>query len=355
MPSLPIKVLIVEDSPTARELISRILRADPCFEVIGIVGDGEQALEFLARAENPRPDVITMDIHMPKLDGYETTRRIMESTPIPIVVVSAREPEDVDKTFHALQAGALAVLEKPRGPGHPDHDALALRLTQTVKSMSEVKVVRRWRRPQTEAARPKPVASASNARPSAVKVVAIGVSTGGPPVLQIILSGLPSNFVAPILIVQHITAGFLPGLAQWLDGGTGIPTHVATQGEIALPGHAYLAPDGFHMGMDKSGRIALDSSAPENGLRPAVAHLFRSVAQNFGAHAVGVLLTGMGRDGASELKLLKDKGAVTLAQDKESSTVHGMPGEAIKLGGATHVLSPEQIAVVLTRLGNNSS
>ena len=349
MTSPPIKVLIVEDSHTARELVASILRADPAFQVIGKVGDGEQALEFLEKSENPKPDVITMDIHMPKLDGYETTRRIMESAPIPIVVVSADEPEAMDKTFRALQAGALAVLEKPRGPGHPEYETLAERLRQTLKAMAEVKVVRRWRRPSQETLRPiikdqKPKAATN------VEIVAIGVSTGGPPVLQTILSGLPKDFAAPILIVQHITPGFLPGLATWLDGSTPFPTRIASNGETALPGHAYLAPDGAHMGVDKSGRIALDFSAPEGGLRPAVSFLFRSVAAAFGNRALGVLLTGMGRDGAAELKLMKDIGAITIAQDKESSVVHGMPGEAIKLDAARYVLSPEQIAATLIQL-----
>jgi two-component system, chemotaxis family, protein-glutamate methylesterase/glutaminase len=169
-------------------------------------------------------------------------------------------------------------------------------------------------------------------------------------VLQTILASLPKNFPLPLLIVQHITEGFLPGLVDWLNQTTGFQVHIAAYGSAPLPGHVYLAPDGYHMGLSAGGRIILTKEAPENGLRPAVAHLFRSLAEVCGANAIGVLLTGMGKDGAAELKLMKDKGAVTVAQDRESSVVHGMPGEAIALGGATQVLPADKIADFLRTL-----
>ncbi len=355
-------VLIVEDSPVAQQLLAHVLGSDPALHVIGMVSSGEEALEFLARH---KPDVITMDIHLPKMDGFETTRRIMETQPAPVVIVSGSfAPEEVNMTFRALEAGAVAVVEKPRGVQHPDYQTLARKLVQTVKAMAEVKVVRRWtksRRAETgqpgvaqaaPPASPTLATSTATAAPAAkVEVVAIGVSTGGPPVLQTIFSGLPADFAAPVLVVQHITAGFLPGLAEWLNQTTNFPIQIATQGEPLLPGRAYLGPDGFHMGVER-GRIVLSQEAPENGLRPAVSYLFRAVARVFGANAVGVLLTGMGRDGAEELKLMKDKGAVTIAQDKDSSVVHGMPGEAIKLDAATYVLPPPRIAVTLAMLVN---
>ena len=181
-------------------------------------------------------------------------------------------------------------------------------------------------------------------------MVAIGTSTGGPPVLQPILAGLPKNFPIPVLIVQHIAAGFLPGLVDWLNQTTGFPTHIAAQGESLLAGHTYLAPDGYHMGLGGFGQIVLSKQQPENGLRPSVSYLFRSVAAVCGANAIGVLLTGMGRDGAEELKFLKELGAVTIAQDEESSVVHGMPGEAIKMGAASHVLAPDKIPALLAAL-----
>jgi two-component system chemotaxis response regulator CheB len=162
--------------------------------------------------------------------------------------------------------------------------------------------------------------------PAAIRVVAIGASTGGPLVLQTILSGLPQDLPIPVLLVQHMAPGFVQGFAEWLAQSSGFPVHIPTDGEYPLPGHAYVAPDGVHMGVGTAGCIILREDEPENGLRPSVSYLFRGVAQVFGRQAVGVLLTGMGKDGAEELKLMKDGGAVTIAQDKKSSVVHGMPG-----------------------------
>lgn len=346
-----IKVLVVEDSLVARELLVHILDSDPGIEVIGTAGDGLAALEFLAHSQ---PDVVTMDIHMPRLDGFEATRRIMETRPVPIVMVSASvNSSELALTFQALEAGAVDAVAKPHGPGHPDHNAVAARLVQTVKAMSEVKVIKRWARMRPEAKAEVPKAEAPIAPKPAVaevKIVAIGASTGGPPVLETILSDLPKAFPVPILITQHIAAGFSQGMADWLAQTTGFPICMGTSGAWLQPGHAYLAPDNHHMGVDKGGHIVLCADAPENGLRPAVSYLFRSVAAAFGAGAVGVLLTGMGRDGAAELGVMRAGGAVTIAQDKESSVVHGMPGEAINLGAAIYVLPPKRIAALLTSL-----
>ena len=180
----------------------------------------------------------------------------------------------------------------------------------------------------------------------------MGASTGGPPVLQAVLAGLPKDFSVPILIVQHIAHGFLPGMVEWLNQTSGLRITVASQGTRPLPGHVYLAPDSVHMGVSSGGRILLAHDEPENGLRPAVSYMFRSLASVFGASALGMLLTGMGKDGAVELKLMKDKGATTIVQDQESSVVHGMPGVAIELGGATHVLAADKIADALVTLVN---
>ncbi|MFQ6041352.1 MAG: chemotaxis response regulator protein-glutamate methylesterase [Candidatus Poribacteria bacterium] len=358
-----IKVFIVEDSPVARQLLSHILGSEPEIQVIGTANNGAEALEVLSHKE---PDVIIMDINMPKMNGFEATRRIMETHPVPVIIVSATwDAKEVETTFRAVEAGAVAVLEKPRGISHPSHKSMAEELVQTVKLMSEVKVVRRWaRHRKTEAVTTAPRKAEFQSTPKDIKVVAIGASTGGPQVLQTILRRLPEDFSAPVLIVQHIAAGFLEGLAEWLSQTTPLSIHIAKHGEYILPGHAYLAPDDFHLGVERIkspnplwergyiGRIALSKDEPENSLRPAVSSLFRSVAKAFGENSVGVLLTGMGRDGAEELKLMREKGAVTIAQDKESSVVHGMPGEAIKLGAATHVLPPDEIAAMLENLVN---
>lgn len=345
-----IKVLVAEDSAVTRLFLVHLLASDPRICVVGAVGDGQAALDFVNKN---KPDVVLMDIHMPQLDGFEATRRIMETQPVPIIICSATaSARDVAIAFQAMEAGAIACIEKPLGREHRDFEALAAHLLETVKLMSEVRVVRR-----TARLRPTPLPSAHLApatdrqrAPARIKLVGIGASTGGPPVLQTILAGLPKDFPAPLLIVQHIAHGFLAGMAEWLNHTTGLQVHIASYGTRPLPGHVYLAPDDFHMGIGAGGTIILTREAPENHLRPSVAVLFRTLADVYGPNALGVLLTGMGRDGAEELKAMKDRGAVTIAQDQESSVVHGMPGVAIALGGATHVLAADKIADALVAL-----
>jgi two-component system chemotaxis response regulator CheB len=286
-----------------------------------------------------------MDIHMPHVDGFEATRNIMEICPTPIVIVSGSSTKDnVSTNFHALEAGALAVVARPHGIGHAHHHYSAKQLVDTVKLMSEVKVVRRWLRSKSTPA-PDQVHTQSRVVPPPlpVQVVAIGASTGGPVVLQTILTGLPRDLPVPVLIVQHMTPGFTQGFVEWLSSSSGFPVRTAVDGEALLPGHAYIAPDNFQMGVSPGNRIALTTDGRENGMCPSVSYLFRSVKAVFGQQAVAVLLTGMGIDGVDELKQLRNAGAVTLVQDKESSVVHGMPGQAIKDGAASYVLSPQSM------------
>jgi two-component system chemotaxis response regulator CheB len=178
-------------------------------------------------------------------------------------------------------------------------------------------------------------------------MVGVGASTGGPPVLQNILSGLSRDFPAPVLVVQHIARGFLPGMVEWLGQTTGLPVHIASHGTVPLPGHVYIAPDDFHLGITSAGRLLLSREPADHGLRPSVSFLFRSMAEHLGGNALGVLLTGMGRDGADELLRLRERGGFTIAQDRESSVVHGMPGAAIEIGAATQVLPADRIAAAL--------
>ena len=338
-----IGVLLVEDSPVVQLLLVHLINSDSRLEIVGTAKSGEEAMEMLTRI---KPHIVLMDVHLPQMNGLQTTRRIMETQPLPIVVTSATlKSDEIAMSFQAIEAGALAFVEKPVGPGNPRFDEMAGRLLETVRLMSEVKVVKRnarLRRPAT----PSTMLAVPRQQ---IEIVAIGASTGGPPALRTILSGLPKDFVAPVLIVQHIAAGFLHGLADWLHNVSGLPVHVGANGQPLQPGHVYVAPENAHMGVSRGG-IVLSSEPPDNGLRPSVAHLFRSVARVYGANAAGVLLTGMGRDGADELKLLRNAGAVTFAQDAESSIVHGMPGEAIKLGAALYILPPDRIAATLAGL-----
>jgi two-component system chemotaxis response regulator CheB len=339
-----IRVLLAEDSATVRDYLAYLLAEDPGVEVVGTARDGVEALE---QAERIKPDVILMDVHMPRMNGYEATRRIMERAPTPIVMISASlERDEVAMTFAALEAGALAVMGKPAGSDDPGQAESGRKLLETVKLMAEVKVVRRW--PRRE--RPAPAHTPLIPPGRTIRVVAIGASTGGPPVLAEILKGLPRDLGAPVLIVQHIAPGFAAGLAEWLDQVAPLSVKLAEPGEPGRPGTAYVAPEGRQMGITAQGRIRLTSDAAEDGFCPSASLLFDSVAEAYGRAALGVLLTGMGRDGAAGLRRLRQAGGMTIVQDEATSAVFGMPAEAIRLGAAEQVLSPDQISEAIRSL-----
>ncbi|MCG3210443.1 MAG: Chemotaxis response regulator protein-glutamate methylesterase [Anaerolineae bacterium] len=345
-----INVLIVDDSAVSRQHLQHILAADEKINVLATASNGDEAIKLAARL---KPNVITMDIHMPGLDGIEATRKIMQTSPVPIIIVSANwTAEEVAMTFSALEAGAVTLVEKPVGLGHPRYEAMAHELRQTVKLMSEVKVVRRWARYAQATAKEAAAGKIEPVKPEnpEIELVVMGVSTGGPPVLHAILGALPRDFSLPILIVQHIAAGFLPGLVDWLSKDAALPIRIAGHGWPLQPGHVYFAPDDWHMGVNRQRQIVLERAARENSLRPAISYLFRSALETFGPHAAGVLLTGMGKDGAQELRHMLDQGAVTIAQNKETCVVYGMPGEAAALGAAKHILPPNKIVSLLVWL-----
>lgn len=346
-----INVLVVEALPAERELLVRTLGSDEQIKVIGVAQDGFEAAEAVRRL---RPDVIVMALRLPKMNGLETTRRIMETDPCPIILVRGVHASEVgSETVDAMGVGALAVLPSPIECDRPGHGDAVRALVQTVKLMSEIRVVRRWPRRLQTTSVIRPITTPPLAAPEKLRLVVIGASTGGPPALRALLAGLPRTFPLPLLIVQHMAVGFMQGFVDWLGHCTSLPVQVASQGDALLAGHVYVAPDGYQMKINKMNRIVLTSDGTENGLLPSVSYLFRSVTEVYGSGVIAILLSGMGRDGAAELAALKARGAITFAQDKMSSVVHGMPGEAIKLDGAQYILPPDEIAQVLVQLVNH--
>jgi two-component system chemotaxis response regulator CheB len=336
-------VLVAEDSPTVRELLVSILESDPRIEVVGEASNGAEAVDLAKRL---RPDLITMDVHMPVMDGLAATKEIMGEAPTPIVIVSASSSgRDVEMSFNALRAGALMVLEKPQNPGAPEFDGREEQLLSMVKAMAEVKVVRRWTRPV-----PGPARAAAAADVARASVLAIAASTGGPAALQSVLSSLPADFDASVLVVQHIATGFTPGLADWLAATSPLRVKVAEDGDPLAPRTVFLAPDDRHLGLASAQRVSVSDEPPLGGFRPSASYLFESVARHGGARCVVVVLTGMGSDGASGLAAVRAARGRVIAQNESSSVVYGMPRAAVQTGLVDRVLPLDQIAGQLTAM-----
>jgi two-component system chemotaxis response regulator CheB len=288
-----------------------------------------------------------MDIHMPVMDGLEATRQIMTERPTPIVVLTAMPAgPDSHLNFEAVQAGALEVLQKPVGITHADFDIIRERLVSTVKLMAEVKVVRRHARKVT-AAMTSPLLPGSGSPPA---LVAIGASTGGPAALNTLLRRLPRDFPLPIAVVQHMSTGFLPSLISWLQLGAQLRLLIAEDGQAVQPGQVYFAPDDHHLVVADHGRLGLTTAAPVSHVRPSATVLFASAAAVYGSQVTGLVLTGMGDDGAVGLKAIHDRGGLTLAQDEASSVVFGMPKVAVEMGAVERVLSLDRMAAALLSL-----
>lgn len=341
----PIRVVVVEDSPTVRELLVSILQAAPGVEVVAVGANGEDAVRLAHRI---KPDVLTMDVRMPKMDGLEATRHIMRDVPTPIVIVTGNLMRaDVDITFEALEAGALSVVHTP-GLADP---AGCARVVQMVRLMADVPVVHHWGRDLRPApAFAVPLAQGWGRGDGCPFMIGIAASTGGPGTLASILRAMPADWPIPILVVQHVSRGFVSGLAEWLNSQTALQVALASHGSVARAGSALIAPDDYHLQVTAAGIVELCREPPYRSMRPSANYLFHSLATAFGPRSVGIILTGMGDDGAEGLLALRTAGGLTVAQDEESCVVYGMPRQAVAIGAAEYVLSPDEIIQALQRL-----
>src|SRR5689334_23671022 len=340
-----VRVLVVDDSALMRKLIPNILARDPAIEVVGTAMDGAFALK---KIEELRPDVVTLDLEMPRMDGMETLRMIMRRAPLPVILVSTHSKEGAYSTFKALALGAIDFVAKPKEASAGHLDAIADQLIEKIK-VAKRTVGKTMRQPVLEEA-PKPVKKNARVAVPPNRIIAIGISTGGPNALQYVLSRIPADFPGSIVVVQHMPEGFTEMFAKRLDECCALDVHEARSGDLLVAGRVLICPGNRHIMVRRMprGDMAVLSDAPAvNGHRPSADVLFHSVAQEFGPSAVGVLMTGMGEDGAEGLGAMKSAGGMTIAQSEESCVVSGMPRAAILKGYANKVISLEGLGTFL--------
>ncbi|RAM52887.1 MAG: chemotaxis response regulator protein-glutamate methylesterase [Hapalosiphonaceae cyanobacterium JJU2] len=351
---MPIRVLLVEDSQIALVLLKRILTSSPEIEVVGEACTGLEALELIPKVE---PDVICTDFHMPYMNGLELTTEVMALYPRPILVISVSvQTDDSKNIFQLLEAGAVDIFPKPSIGLVADDEEFKQELINKIKILSGVKVFRKKRKltTQRQSLQAENLAGLSSRSLAKPKLVVIGASTGGPQALKEILTKLPSNFPLPVICVQHIYLGFLQGLIDWLAVDCRLPIQIAQLGDIPQSGRIYFPPEQQHLELDQRGRFIYSDSPPVAGHRPSVTVTFASVAKFYRQACAGILLTGMGRDGAEGMQAIAQAGGFTIAQDEASSVVFGMPKAAVELGAAQQVLPIQAIAPRLLALLQNN-
>lgn len=348
-PQSRVRVMVVEDSLVVRQLLVHIIASDPRLVVAAAVSSAEEALQEIGRVQ---PDVVSMDIRLPGMDGLEATRRIMSEHPTPIVVIAdSIEDSSLKISMNALRAGALTVVEKPVGLSSANYAGIASTICTQLYIMSQVPVVRQrsfapWREKSTMTA-PTRDREWSLMRPSIMGIVA---STGGPPALAKVLGALPEDFPLPILVVQHMGAPFMEGFASWLNGLMPLKVRLAQDQEIPTAGHVYVAPGDRHLLLSPAGTLKVSGAPPLSNQRPSATMLFRSMARSVGRRGLGVILTGMGEDGAQGLVELRQAGGYGLAEDESTAVVYGMPAAASRMGGVNVSLPLDLIASRILRL-----
>jgi two-component system chemotaxis response regulator CheB len=335
----PIGVLVVDDSKTVRAVLRRLFTASPDIRVVAEAGDGAEAIQAVLDA---RPDVVLMDVEMPVLDGFGATERIMQLRPTPIVVLTSRANRDHVRTaFEAMRHGAVELFAKPEDP--TVWETLADALPRAVRSAAQLSL-------SPPRSRVPALAPLPDTAPRSLRYVAIGASTGGPGALRDMLAALPPRPPVATLVVQHISTGFESGLADWLASTLPLDVRLATEGERPAPGTVRIARSGAHLRLTGGGTLSLDTrTPPRRGHRPSADELFFSCAAADARHSAGVLLSGMGSDGAVGLAALRAAGGLTVVQDQASSVVFGMPRAALERGAADLALAPADIAATLAR------
>lgn len=355
------KVLVVDDSAFMRKIITDMIMEDPEFTVIDTARNGVEAVK---KARDLNPDLITMDVEMPLMNGLQALQAIMRECPVPVVMLSSLTDAGARETIAALELGAVDFVKKPSGSISLDLYKVKQQLLDKLKAAARAKLPggeQERRQPSPVESESAPVRIAADpeerggAPPGKIgQLVAIGTSTGGPRALQTVLSALPADFPAPVVIVQHMPPSFTKSLAERLNSLCAIRVKEAEEGMILEPATAYVAPGGWHMHVQPATgggcRIRLSHGEPRNGHRPSVDVLFESVAELAGVRRVAVIMTGMGSDGARGLKKLRDAGAVTIAESENTSVVYGMPRAAAEMGAARFILDLHDIADKLTEL-----
>jgi len=342
-----IRVLIVEDSLVVRELLKHIIGSDSRFDIVGAVESAEEALSLL---DVVSPDVISLDIRLPGMNGLDFTLKVMNRRPTPIVVVAANVDDDeLGIAMNALRAGALSVVEKPVGVSNAAFQTMAERLTTQLAIMSEVKVVRQGLGRGLSFGAVDAPPPPRPRRGQGYAMLGIVSSTGGPQALVQLLGGLPPNFPLPILLVQHITPSFLDGFVSWLAGITPFAVKIAAKGEVPVAGTVYVPPAERHLGLER-GQLVIRDTPPVSSQRPSGSVLLADMARDVGRLGIGVILTGMGADGAEGLAAMRKAGAYTIAQDEASSVVFGMPLAAKNLDAVIETLPLSAIAGRLREL-----
>ena len=346
---MPIRVLVVEDSPIALAVLKKILNSSP---EIKIVGTARTGVEGLALIPDTQPDVICTDFFMPQMNGLEFTSQVMLRHPLPILVVSAsvQQEEDTHRIFQLLEAGAVDILPKPKTGLDIENRLLRQALINKIKVLSGVKVFKKRQRHSSQQFTLNNKLESSIKLSNRPKILAIGASTGGPLALQSLLTSFPANFPLPIVCVQHISFGFLQGLIDWLAASSYLSIEIPPAGERPKPGVIYFPPERQHLEINHEGRFVHSQAPPIDGHRPSVTVSFKSIAQFYGRRTIGILLTGMGRDGADGMKAINDAGGLTIAQDEATSVVFGMPKEAIALGAAQNVLPIQSIGPTVLQI-----